>query len=230
MKLEYVQIERYLGKLLEYCFRNNFKDFSNFNTILQKLSVNLVECVTKTPEVAREYVKDLKLPYYLPYHSVNTAVVALSAGHCLGFNKEQLIDTCRGALLHDAGMVHVPEKVFNSKEKLDISDLFIVQQHPEYGINILSEENKNVKTIIKSHHEKFCGGGYPMGGTWRINGNTLSAVVSMADAFDAMVTHRVYKNSITPDEARINILSESGISFHKDNVVGFMKGLNRLNY
>jgi HD-GYP domain-containing protein (c-di-GMP phosphodiesterase class II) len=94
----------------------------------------------------------------------------------------------------------------------------------------LSYEDESIRKIVLSHHEKFKGGGYPHGTSWRFSGNKLSEIVSIADAFDAMTSHRVYRPKLSNMEARLNLMRESDSNWSNEGVEAFLRGLNRLNF
>ncbi len=225
---EYFRTPMYLEKLMQIFFFNNFQDMEKYRVILNKLVNNLVECVVKRPDIAKRFIRDCEEAYYLPTHSINTAVYAVSAIQTMDYEYSDLLETGLGALFHDLGMIYVPKKVITKSEMLTNEEVYMIQQHPKKGIELLGRENKIVQNIVLKHHEKFKGGGYPLGTSYRFSGDLLASVVGLADVFDAMTTFRIYKEKLTIPEARKYIHNEGTENWSKDVIAAFNKGLNRL--
>lgn len=223
-----IQVADFLDKLMDLLFRRGFRCFGDFRPSFDKLVKGLVECVVERPTVARSLMQDRKRPDYLAYHSINTAVYAVSGAHMLGYNSQELEQVARGALLHDAGMASIPTKIFSKSNPLTAEETFKIQQHPEIGASFVMQEEEQVRKIILSHHERYRGGGYPSGTSHRFCGTVASALVSAADAFDAMTSWRVYREARSLDEARLEVIRHGDSNWSQDVSNAFLKGLNRL--
>jgi hypothetical protein len=106
------------------------------------------------------------------------------------------------ALLHDIGKLYVPDEILNSKKKYTFNEFEMIKSHPEKGADMAKADLSNlpllrdVPVIIRSHHEKMDGTGYPDG----LKGHEipyLSRFLMIADSVDAMLTHRFYKKQMT---------------------------------
>jgi uncharacterized domain HDIG len=118
----------------------------------------------------------------------------------LGESDQELIR--RGALLHDVGKIGVRELVLNKPEKLSQEELTHIRSHPARGCEICRSLKSlaPVLPIIRHHHERMDGLGYPDG----VGGKELSLgprIVSIADAYDAMTSNRPYRKGIPPSDA-----------------------------
>ena len=117
-------------------------------------------------------------------------------------------------LLHDIGMIGVSDDVLAKVEKLSQSDYEEIKQHVTHSVRILDDikQLKDVVEIIKYHHEYFDGNGYPYG----LKGEEIpigSRIIAVADAFDSMVTPKIYRNQVLPSVAMNEIKSHSGTQF-----------------
>jgi HD-GYP domain-containing protein (c-di-GMP phosphodiesterase class II) len=128
------------------------------------------------------------------------------------------------ALLHDIGKIGVPEKVLNKKSPLKDSDWQAIKTHPATGESILApiKDLKDVILGVKYHHERFDGNGYPYG----LKGAKIpliAAIISVADAFDAMITDRPYRKGFSQEKAITIIKENSSTQFHPTVVQAFLK-------
>jgi HD-GYP domain-containing protein (c-di-GMP phosphodiesterase class II) len=128
------------------------------------------------------------------------------------------------ALLHDIGKIGVSEAILNKEGELTAEERQKIQMHTEIGATIL-HPIKELETAIqgvKYHHERYDGKGYPEG---LDNGKIpiIAAIISVADAFDAITTDRPYRAALTKREAIIEIERSSGKQFHPKVVSAFLQ-------
>ncbi len=136
-------------------------------------------------------------------------------------SKEDLRTALR---LHDIGKIGVPDAILNKPGKLDTEEWEIMKQHCEIGARILEpiERLKNVATIVKYHQEKFDGTGYPDG----LKGEDIpleSRIISVVDAFHAMVSDRPYRKALSIKEALAELGSNAGSQFDPVIVAAFIR-------
>lgn len=148
---------------------------------------------------------------YTRGHSERVSRYAVLLARYIGLNEVDQELIRRGALLHDVGKIGVQEIVLNKPEKLSQEELAHIRSHPARGCEICRSLKSlaPVLPIIRHHHERVDGRGYPDG----ISGNDLSVgprVVSIADAYDAMTSNRPYRKGIQPAEALKIFERESG--------------------
>lgn len=132
------------------------------------------------------------------------------------------------ALLHDIGKIGVPEQILNKQESLNETEWASIKTHPLVGEGILSpiKDLNQVILGVKYHHERYDGEGYPQG----LSGKKIpmiAAVISVADAYDAMTTERPYRKALTHDEAIAEIKKNSGVQFHPQVVNAFISAFSR---
>ncbi len=128
----------------------------------------------------------------------NAAAVAVA----LGLDDAEVLTIRLGAYLHDVGKVRVPHEVLNKPGRLTDAEMEIIRMHPVWGVELLAEVEFPwaIKPIIRSHHEKYDGTGYPD----RLLGDEIplaAQIVGVADVFDALTTTRSYRGALAPDVA-----------------------------
>lgn len=117
-------------------------------------------------------------------------------------------------LLHDIGMIGIPEDILNKTTELTPEDFEAIKKHVEHGVKILEDikQLKDVVEIIKYHHERFDGSGYPFG----VKGDSIplnARIIAIADSYDSMISKRSYRNGLTHEEALKNIELKAGEQF-----------------
>lgn len=141
--------------------------------------------------------------HYLIKHSVNVAILTASTVKVMGYPKNLIIEAGIGGLLHDIGMLNIPNAIMEKRGKLSDSEFGLIKQHPVIGlekVNNIKGITDNIKKIILQHHERFDGKGYPFG----IKGGRIyevAMVTAVADVYDALTSNRPYKKAVTPQKA-----------------------------
>ena len=131
-------------------------------------------------------------------------------------------------LLHDAGELMVPEKVLRKKGKLTDKEYKLIKEHPLKGAKIIKslKSLKSIAPIIMSHHENYDGSGYPKGlkaGEIPIGGQIMAVVA----AFEAIITKRPYRITLSLEKATEEIKKNSGKQFNPKVVDAFLKAIQR---
>lgn len=146
-------------------------------------------------------------------HQMKVTKVSLLIGIKFGFDLDRLINIAIGTLLHDIGKSLLNSNVLNKPDKFTEDEMLLVQNHPTLGYRGIKKAlvNPIVKDIVRLHHEKIDGTGYPDG----LSGDKLPIevqIVTVADVFDALVSRRVYKEPF-PVEKAIDILkADKGVN------------------
>ena len=125
-------------------------------------------------------------------------------------------------MLHDIGMIGVSDEILYKIGTLNQEEYDEIKNHINYSVKILGDikQLKDVVEIIKYHHEKFDGTGYPMG----IKGEEIpigSRIIAISDAFDSIVSNRIYRNRLDYSDALKEIKDNSGTQFDPSVVVAF---------
>jgi HD-GYP domain-containing protein (c-di-GMP phosphodiesterase class II) len=147
-------------------------------------------------------------------HSTRLAEWAIHVACELGMPESELADIEVTALLHDIGKVGIPDSILNKPARLTPEEYALMKKHPEYGWAVLHQIPgfQRASLLILHHHESFDGKGYPAG----LRGEEIplgSRIVSVIDAFDAMVSSRPYRAGLPVEEAIRRLTEASGTQF-----------------
>ena len=147
-------------------------------------------------------------------HSTRLAEWGMRVGQELGLGEEELQNLEVSALLHDLGKVGIPNAILRKPGRLDEEEYNLMKKHPEYGWAVLRVVPgfERAALDILHHHENYDGRGYPAG----LKGGEIpvvSRIVSVIDAFDAMVSSRPYRKGLPFEEAVRRLVQASGSQF-----------------
>lgn len=143
-------------------------------------------------------------------HVDRVSAYAVKLGRYFGLSRERLVSIRVGGIVHDLGKVAVPDAILNKPAHLTPEEMALVQRHPVIGYDILKPTRafREVLPIVRWHHERPNGTGYPDG--LRDKAIPLVArIVAVADVFDAISTDRPYHPAYPPEQCR-QILLEAG--------------------
>jgi diguanylate cyclase (GGDEF)-like protein/putative nucleotidyltransferase with HDIG domain len=147
-------------------------------------------------------------------HIQRVRVLAEGLGRSCGYREDQMEGLKAAALLHDVGKLAIPEHILNKPGKLSSAEYSKVMIHPVVGADILSnvEFPYEVVPIVKHHHEKYDGTGYPSG----LKGEEIplgARILTVVDCYDALTTRRAYRPRFTREQALDMMRRESGRTF-----------------
>jgi len=147
-------------------------------------------------------------------HSTRLAEWGMRVGQELGLEEPVLQNLEIAALLHDIGKVGVPDAILRKPGKLEAEEYALMKKHPEYGWAVLRmlPGFERAALDILHHHESFDGKGYPAG-LKETEVPIVSRIVSVIDAFDAMVSSRPYRKGLPFEEAVRRLILASGTQF-----------------
>lgn len=134
--------------------------------------------------------------------SLDVAILSLSFGRLLGLPKAQLHQLGMSALLHDIGMLKIPETLLQQKETLSVSQMISIQKHVHIGCQML-QQTPTLRPLIRTvayHHERFDGTGYPSG----LKGRKIpleARILAIVTTFEALTRNRHFSNRDTPTQA-----------------------------
>jgi putative nucleotidyltransferase with HDIG domain len=154
-----------------------------------------------------------KDPYTLG-HCERVADYACAIFRAVDTNEGALFWFRMGALLHDVGKINVPTEVLNKPGKLTPEERAQMESHPVAGVELLKDVEFpwDVLPMVRSHHERWDGKGYPD----RLTGEEIplhARVLALADVFDALTTDRPYRPAFSPEEALRMMRADSGGAF-----------------
>jgi HD-GYP domain-containing protein (c-di-GMP phosphodiesterase class II) len=164
---------------------------------------------------------------YMYTLAASVTILAVVTGISMDYGKHRLIPLGVGALLHDIGMVRVPNYIIEKTTELTPDEYNRIKTHPIYGYRIITKElelTNEIATIALQHHETYDGTGYPR----KSKGNAISEfakIVSICDVFAAMTRKRSYRDEHLSYNAMKTILSESNRKFDPKVVKAFLSNL-----
>ena len=196
--------------------KNNLQDKVKEKTIqVEQLTFEIISTIASMIEARDSYTKG---------HSVRVAEYSALLAKRLGWNEADVQNLKYVALLHDIGKVGIPDNILNKPGRLTESEFNIIKSHTTIGGEIL----KDIETIAgvdegaKYHHERYDGKGYPCG----FEGEHIpevARIICVADAYDAMRSRRIYRDSLSLDVIRKELINGKGTQFDPTFVTAFVE-------
>ena len=164
------------------------EELAESNEKLEQAYLDMVETLRFTVEAKDTYTRG---------HSDRVAEYSVLIGEKLGLAEEQIKLLKIGGLFHDIGKIGIPDSILLKPDKLTDDEYSEIKNHPSIGAHILGSATvfKDIVPIVKHHHEKYDGRGYPAG----LKGEEipyLARIAAIADTFDAMTSRRSYRNAL----------------------------------
>lgn len=161
---------------------------------------------------------------YAKGHSDQVSSLAVAIAEKMGLEKEVIIDLRDAGYLHDVGKIGTPDAVLLKESGLTSEEMEIIRQHPGASHKILSEVDLSpgVKEMIRHHHERYGGKGYPDG----LVGEKIpigARILTVVDAYEAMVSDRPYRARLSDNDAVEELKRLSGKQFDPDVVAAFLE-------
>ena len=175
--------------------------------------VKLREAFNKTVDLLSNTIDAKDSHTFL--HSERVTAIASALARAYGLDAAQINTIEKGSRIHDIGKIGIPDAVLFKPGSLTEEEYNIIKKHPEYGVRLLepaSDYLSETFDIIKYHHERWDGRGYPEG----LAGQEIplwARIVGLADAYEAMTAGRPYQKAKTPEDALREIEDLAGIQF-----------------
>jgi diguanylate cyclase (GGDEF)-like protein/putative nucleotidyltransferase with HDIG domain len=172
---------------------------------------------------------DAKDPYTKD-HSTAVSRYSEALARAINLPEEEVQRITLGALLHDVGKIGVPESVLHKSSKLTDEEFEIIKQHPEIGALKVLEPNETLRhliPIVKYHHERVDGKGYPE----QLSGEHIplgARIVAVADSFHALISDRPYRKGMPVEKACEILKMGAGTQWDSDLVRHFINIANAL--
>lgn len=213
-------VENFFASIRNRNQQDGMQVLQNVDTIVNELVETLKENKGMLVNIS-----DLKsYDDYTYHHSVSVAILSMAMGTYMGLSGKQLHKLGKSALLHDIGKVQVPIQLIQKPGKLTDEEFEEVKHHAEFGFEYLlkhSKEPEDIANIIRHHHEKYDGTGYPLG----LKGENIpffSRIISVADVYDALTSNRPYRKPMQPADAVEYIMGGCDTLFDTEVVKAFM--------
>ena len=157
-------------------------------------------------------------------HSFSVARISVEIARALDFSSFQINRLYIAALLHDIGMIGIEECVINKAGHFSAEDYSIIKRHPLLGEEIISAVRhlRGIGIIIRQHHERFDGNGYPDGLAQK-EIYTEAGIIALAETLDCMTARNSYRKPVSKQEAFAEIEKNSGTQFDPDVVKAFFR-------
>ena len=161
---------------------------------------------------------------YTRHHSTRVTEFTLKIARRMDFSEHELKDLELASLLHDVGKIAVPETILNKRAALTPEEYASVKEHPVRGESILRPvaELRQIATIVRHHHERYDGTGYPDG----LKSQEIpvgARIMAVADAYDSIVSERPYRKGASHKYAVKEIIRCSGTHFDPEVVEHFLE-------
>ncbi len=161
-------------------------------------------------------------------HSHRMVVLAEATARALNLPEEEIHLVRLGALLHDIGKIGIPDAILHKPGPLSEEEWAVMRLHPEIGQKILSQAGgvfNSLASIVVAHHERWDGRGYPAG--LEHDSIPLAArILTVIDSYDAMTSHRVYRDAMSSLDAREELKRCAGSQYDPDVVAAFLHVLD----
>ena len=200
---------------------SQMKLIKNINAELQSTYQKLESAYMETIETLRFTVE--AKDSYTRGHSDRVAEYSELIGKALGLSETDLKTLRIGGLFHDIGKIGIPDSILLKTTKLDDNEYSEIKNHPTIGAHIISNATifKDILPIVKHHHERYDGKGYPS----KLQGENipfLARITAIADAFDAMTSKRSYRDSLPLATVREEIVKNIGTQFDPEIAKAFL--------
>ncbi|MBQ6442508.1 MAG: response regulator [Lachnospiraceae bacterium] len=172
---------------------------------LESLSLHVVHTLAKTIDAKDAYTNG---------HSERVAEYSKEIARRYGYDEDRQEEIYMMGLLHDVGKIGVPDTVINKPGRLTDEEFDLIKKHPMKGAEILATVSEMPKLVTGArwHHERFDGRGYPDG----LKGEDIpeeARIIAVADAYDAMTSHRSYRDIIPQDHVKSELEKGKGSQF-----------------
>jgi putative nucleotidyltransferase with HDIG domain len=160
---------------------------------------------------------------YTKKHSENVMQYAVGIATTMKIAPKQLEIIRRAAMIHDIGKIGIPDAILSKPSKLTPHERAIIEQHPLVAVRILEKMTflEQEIAIVRHHHEKWNGQGYPDG----LSNNSIpigARIMAVADTFDALTSNRSYHNARSLNEAIEILVDSSGYDYEPRAVKGMV--------
>lgn len=191
------------------------EELTETNDKLEKAYLDMVETLRFTVEAKDSYTRG---------HSDRVSEYSVLIGEKVGLSEDQLELLRIGGLFHDIGKIGIPDSILLKPDKLTDEEYSEIKNHPSIGAHILGSADifKDIIPIVKYHHEKYDGRGYPAG----LKGEEIpymARIAAIADTFDAMTSRRSYRNALDLQYVKDEIKKCEGTQFDPQLAEAFLE-------
>ncbi len=214
LNLDFIPFVKQLSKIISVSISN-----TSLISHIRSTYFDIIVALVKAMELKDNYTKG---------HSERVMNYSLGLGRKLNLSRGEMDILRHGSILHDIGKLGIPESLLTKCTGLDCSEYDMIKNHPVIGEAFVSNLKflNDAKPIIRNHHERIDGRGYPDG----LKGEEipmLARIVAIADSFDAMTSERSYKPTMSVESAIIELREHAGTQFDAELVELFIDSLSQ---
>lgn len=191
----------------------------NVDAVSQIVS-EMTDSVLRNPDALSSLSRLKRFDEYTFYHSVNTALLAMSLGRKLGFDRPALHLAGVGTLLHDIGKMKIPLEVLNKPGRFEAHEMEIMKQHVLRGVEVLTGTTGLGDSYVQpalEHHERVNGAGYPHQRA-KQEISQFGLITAVVDIYDAMTSDRCYHKG-RPAHEILQLLYRLSLEGHLDSTL-----------
>ncbi len=155
-------------------------------------------------------------------HNYRVTIYAVALAEAIGLDKREIKSLIKGSFLHDVGKIGIRDNILLKPGKLDQQEFSAMKDHVAHGLDIIHKSDwlKDAEDVVGGHHEKYNGQGYPQG--LAADAIPLNArIFAIADVFDALTSHRPYKEPFSLKKTMQIIEQDKGSHFEPELVDKF---------
>lgn len=163
----------------------------------------MVDSVIRNPDALVCLSQLKEVSEYTALHSIRSCILALAFGRHMALSRDELQVLGLGAMLHDIGMIKVPEHILGKQEELTPREFETMAKHVSWGLEILRSSGDlpaGSLEVVAQHHERGDGGGYPQ----RLRGSGITPagyIGAIVDVYDAITSDRLYNTGLSAEDA-----------------------------
>jgi HD-GYP domain-containing protein (c-di-GMP phosphodiesterase class II) len=195
--------------------------------MIHSVVTDLMESILRNPDAFSWLMHVKQKDSYTYTHSIDSCALAITFGRHLGLPRQSLISLGTGALLFDVGKAKLPEGLLNKPGRLSPDEFHVMKKHVEYGVDIVTNikgSGMEMIDMVKAHHERFNGGGYPLG-TRGSDIPLFGRIAGILDCYDAITSDRSYQQAISPHQALRVLYNARNTEFQEELVEQFIQCL-----
>ncbi len=223
-KRNYVLNERHYKTALEDDIQVKAKQLEEQNKLLLTYSNSLENATVQLMSSLQNAMEEKD--YYTAGHTMRVTEYALMLGMAMGLSENEILILRRAAQFHDIGKLVIDLSCIQKPGKLTDEEWLLIRKHPSVGANIIQPLGfmKREQFIIRHHHERMDGKGYPDGLTGD-QLDDLTKILMVVDSYDAMTSRRNYRKNMSMDQAVEELFRCSGTQFEAKTVEYFARSI-----
>ncbi len=220
-------VYREVRSRVEHIFEDVRLGRSVDDTVARRSVSQLADSVLRNPDALTCYALLKRKDDYSALHGLRCCILTLIFGRQLGMAREQLEILGMAGLLHDIGMIKVPDEILNKPTPLTPVEMSIVRRHVNWGGDMLDVSHGMPPAVIEAarrHHENYDGTGYMNG----LRGDSIGdagLITAIVDYYDAVTSDRIYHLAASPYAAMHAMYEGRGTRFHPELIESFIQCL-----